>query len=82
MQFPIGKLAEALEGMMFVLRFELTEPLSHRIDTFSFIVGRNVVNYSSLILKGGRHCRISVLEHPHLHVGCRLYAKSIISTSL
>ena len=38
MQFPVGKLAETLEGMMFVLRFELTEPLSHRIDAFSFIV--------------------------------------------
>jgi hypothetical protein len=82
MQFPVGKLAETLEGMMFVLRFELTEPLSHRIDAFSFIVGRNIVYYSSLILKGGRHCRISFLEHPNLHVGCRLDAKRMISTSL
>ena len=37
MQFSIRKLAEALKGMLFVLRFELSEPLRYLIDNFSFI---------------------------------------------
>ena len=70
MQFPIGKLAEALEGITFVLRFELAKPLGNLIDNFSFILYFYIWYNLSLIWIGGGYKYLPLLENTRLHIFC------------